>query len=270
MGPIVVIPVYKGTPDRSELASLRQCLTVLGRWPVVLVCPRKLNLGPYRTVFDACGVPLRAERFELSFFDSLEAYNRLCLNEDFYLRFAAEADYMLLYQLDAWVFRDELADWCGRGYDYVGAPWILGTPAAAADIRFKAVGNGGLSLRRIAFCLNTLRAEGGILTGGTLRALAADKAPASVARKFPIYRTQERLLRAAREGRIFEDTVFALQKYTPLHAAIPGPEEALRFSFERFPSLLYERNGGRLPFGCHAWPLPAHYTFWESFISLPD
>ncbi|MBR5063686.1 MAG: hypothetical protein IKX05_03110, partial [Bacteroidales bacterium] len=64
-------------------------------------------------------------------------------------------------------------------------------------------------------------------------------------------------------------TVFSLQKYTALRAAIPSPDEALRFSFERFPALLYERAGHNLPFGCHAWQLPAHLAFWRAFIPIP-
>lgn len=46
------------------------------------------------------------------------------LSAEFYERFLAW-DYILLCQTDAFVFRDELADWCARGYDYIGAPWPL-------------------------------------------------------------------------------------------------------------------------------------------------
>jgi len=31
-------------------------------------------------------------------------------------------DYILIYQLDAFVFRDELEYFCSLGYDYIGAP----------------------------------------------------------------------------------------------------------------------------------------------------
>ena len=30
-------------------------------------------------------------------------------------------------------------------------------------------------------------------------------------------------------------------------------EEAMAFAFEAHPDFLFARNGGRLPFGCHAW-----------------
>ena len=31
---------------------------------------------------------------------------------------------MLIYQLDAYVFKDELLNWANKGYDYIGAPWL--------------------------------------------------------------------------------------------------------------------------------------------------
>ena len=265
--PVVLLPVYNGTPTRTESASLRQCLEVLGRHPIVFVTFPELDLTAYRAVVESYGLPFRMECFDKSFFDSLEAYNRLCLLPDFYRRFAASHDYLLIYQLDAWVFRDELDEWCSKGYDYVGAPWIQGHPDRPDRSRFKAVGNGGFSLRKISFCLRTLEDSGSILTPTVLKALIRDRACGAVARKFPIYRTQERLLKAARDGRIYEDTVFSLQKYTSLQAAIPSPDEAMRFSFERQPALLYEYSGGQLPFGCHAWQLPSHLAFWQSWIS---
>lgn len=30
----------------------------------------------------------------------------------------------MIYQLDAWVFNDELSSWCSLGYDYIGAPFF--------------------------------------------------------------------------------------------------------------------------------------------------
>ena len=264
--PVILIPVYRGTPTRTESASLGQCLQVLGSHPIILVTYSGLDLSAYRALWDRYDIPLRTEFFEKGCFDTLETYNRLCLSPGFYRRFAADFDYMLIYQSDAWVFRDELEAWCERGYDYVGAPWIQGHPDRPDRIRFKAVGNGGFSLRKIEFCLRTLSASGPLLGAGSLKALVRDRACLAIVRKFPLYRSQERLLEAARAGKLYEDTVFSLQKYTALRAFIPSPDEAIRFSFERHPALLYERGGHRLPFGCHAWQLPAHYAFWQSFI----
>ena len=42
-------------------------------------------------------------------------------------------------------------------------------------------------------------------------------------------------------------------------------EEGLRFAFEVSPKTCYEMNGGKLPFGCHAW---AKYDpeFWKAHL----
>lgn len=50
-------------------------------------------------------------------------YNRLMLSEDLYSAFS-NYEYILICQSDAYIFRDELKEWCEAGYDYVGAPWL--------------------------------------------------------------------------------------------------------------------------------------------------
>ena len=84
------------------------------------------------------------------------------LSNFFYSAFR-EYDYMLLYQLDAFVFKNELLYWCNKNYDYIGAPWIASkqTLLKKIELQFKSkrkqkraeiffkVGNGGFSLRRI-------------------------------------------------------------------------------------------------------------------------
>ena len=54
-------------------------------------------------------------------------------------------------------------------------------------------------------------------------------------------------------GKIFSD-----YKVAPV-------SEAIKFSFETNPELLFEKNNMQLPFGCHAWK---RYDpiFWEKYI----
>ena len=66
------------------------------------------------------------ETFDPAYFTSIQGYNRLLLSTEFYQRFLGSA-YLLICQLDVFVFRDELAGWVARGYDYVGAPWVSST-----------------------------------------------------------------------------------------------------------------------------------------------
>jgi hypothetical protein len=46
---------------------------------------------------------------------------------------------------------------------------------------------------------------------------------------------------------------------------IPGPREALEFSFELAPRYCFQMTCGRLPFGCHAWS-KYDREFWEPFL----
>ena len=75
----------------------------------------------------------------------MEGYNELLLSENFYTTFSA-FKYILIYQPDSYVFRDELMEWCKEGYDYIGAPWLEDNDE---QIKLNGVGNGGFSLRNI-------------------------------------------------------------------------------------------------------------------------
>ena len=46
-------------------------------------------------------------------------------------------------------------------------------------------------------------------------------------------------------------------------------EQGLRFAFEASPRTCFEMNGGRLPFGCHAW---GRYDreFWTPHLLRDD
>lgn len=114
----VVIPVYRPTLSVPETVSLHRCRRVLGRYPTILVGPRSLDAEAY----GAFGVTEDVRRFDDSFFQSVRGYSALLRQEHFYDAFA-DFTYILIYQLDCYVFEDALADWCRAGFDYLGAPW---------------------------------------------------------------------------------------------------------------------------------------------------
>ena len=231
MSAVVVIPCYRSVLDADERLSVRQCRTVLGRHALKVVAPVGLDLpGPL--------ADLPCERFPAEAFVDVGAYNRLLLDSEFYGRFARH-EYLLIHQLDAYVFRDELDEWCGKKLDYVGAPWPddeflqkrkwrsgfprhLRSPALARWIRWRdfRVGNGGFSLRRISAFLSVL-----------------DRQPA-----------------AARAWPTNEDVFWSLA--APVYDRtfrIPPEREAMYFAVEREPARYLARMAGRPPFGCHAW-----------------
>ncbi len=239
----VVIPVYKQTVDQSERLALAQCCRVFRNRTIVAVAPESLVLSGIAELRD-----LSIERFPDECFRGIAGYNRLMLSPDFYARFLSFR-YILVHQLDAFVFSDQLDEWMEKGYDYVGAPWIglrydSSHPVVHRDLPFwargffswfqatKAVGNGGFSLRRVRAHFWSLRL----------------------------------LRRKAERVRINEDVFWSVlvPLYLPFFR-IPGQSEALAFAFETSPRLCYTLAEERLPFGCHGWE--AHDpSFWRPHI----
>jgi hypothetical protein len=238
----VVVPVWRPTLTADEAFSLRRCLSVLRAHAVTLVAPEGLATG----ALAPAGAAPAIERFAPEYFAGIGGYNRLMLSSDFYRRFAS-FDYVLVHQLDAFVFEDRLADWCARGYDYVGAPWVGKTwpqemtPMKRRFLRAvtsprRRVGNGGFSLRKVSSFL----------------------------------RATDRLRPLLRRWPSNEDLFWSVVARQLASLRIPLAAEALSFSFELEPRLCFERLGRTLPFGCHAWPR-YDADFWrEVFASLGE
>ena len=227
----VIIPVYKNELSEYEIISLKQCVKVLSNHSLFFVSPSELDLSVIPLNKD-----FRIERFNKEYFNGLRGYNRLMLSEEFYKRFSSY-EYLLIYQLDAFVFSDQLNFWTEKDYDYIGAPWIRETKriflnllvkqslALALDTFIKhnltkAVGNGGFSLRKVESFLSAL--------------------------------SQNKTL--AENWKANEDYFWALAaKLNGSPLKIPAYKEAALFAFEMYPSKLYKVNNNTLPFGAHAW-----------------
>ncbi len=143
MNTAILVPFY--LPQISLDARL--ALQALARWlpaaPRFLLAPSGLEL------------PLSwpAVHFPPEYFTSVAAYSRLLLSPAFYQAFAAY-DYILIYQLDCFVFSDRLAEFCALGHDYIGAP--LFKSDTDPTLGFSRVGNGGFSLRKVSSFLRVL------------------------------------------------------------------------------------------------------------------
>ena len=165
----VVIPVYRSLVTPEEKISYDRVLTVFKKKPIVLIAPAGLNTAEFARGHER----LRVERFDRAWFQSHRGYSRLLLTPGFYERFLPY-EYILICQTDAFVFADCLSGWCGRGYDYIGAPWVGLEKEMAQQARDRvlirriwpwlhertnaAVGNGGFSLRRTRAFLASLLA----------------------------------------------------------------------------------------------------------------
>ena len=73
---------------------------------------------------------------------------------------------MLIHQTDSYLFRDEIEEWCNKGYDYIGGPIISTLKEWSQDDINNwepKVGNGGLSLRRICIFKDITNPNGALM-----------------------------------------------------------------------------------------------------------
>lgn len=255
----VAVPIYRAELAADELQSLRHLDAHLERHDRFFVAPSSLR--PRHPGFEVLPFPDAC-------FTSIESYSRLLLSTSFYRAFAAYR-YVLVHQLDALVFSDRLATWCEAGYDYLGAPWLI--DPEVPEKGFSRVGNGGLSLRRVDACLRVLESRRHVDGGPSLVRVLTAPLP-----DLPRHRLLKRV-RVLREARLGARAYAGLYTLNEDHfwadrAALFDPgfrvapvDVALGFSFERAPRYCCERNGGRLPFGCHAWSRWDR-AFWEPHL----
>lgn len=268
----VIIPAYLDSLDQFELASLKQCNLILKRYPKILVCDSDLNAGIYKKYIPE----IKLEYFDKDYFKNVDRYNRLLLTYEFYKRFA-DFEYILIYQLDAWVFRDELDYWCQKGFDYIGSPWFENFGSHENGDKLWTVGNGGFSLRRIASFLDIFCFKKQLFKISGLKMIYPDKIGfiKKMKRLLIIYSKSFGLKNSSnyyiKNYKYGEDVFWSIfLRKSEKQMKIPECEEAINFSFEKSPMYLYELAGDRLPFGCHAWYKHDYNTFWENYIKEKD
>lgn len=251
----IVIPFYREELSDFEKISLLQCERVLSVYPKIAIKPGSLTLPPEALALSH----LSTVSFDDKYFKDVRGYNRLMLSEFFYKSFS-EYEYILIHQLDAFVFRDELDHWCNQGFDYIGAPWLRskeyksplksivhrtlehfhtrfnikkqGLPTEKQFIN--KVGNGGFSLRRVQKFIEVCR---------------------QYSKAIEQYNN--------RQERQFNEDIFwsveANRKQKILN--IPTYKQAVKFAVESSPEFAFRLNHDKLPFGCHAWDRYA--GFWR-------
>lgn len=287
---VVTIPIYKSKPSKGEEASFRQGLTVLCNHDIVVYTYPELDLSEYEQIATEIGKTYRTAFFDRNYFTSVRSYNRLCLERSFYERFT-QYKYLLIYQLDAWVFRDELEEWCDKGYDYIGAP-LFEPDGDSFNDNLIGIGNGGFSLRRIQYCLDKL---------SKAKQYLPLMPPKAITRLYKISWHQLKsnkkywnmatfwglspikfLLRCLgianniyyfrKHARMNEDMLFSVYTQSAFWCRphLPNYQEAICFSLEVHPSKLFKEAGSQLPFGCHAFEKYEYEEFWKQHISIEN
>lgn len=218
----IVIPYYHNILTEIEQIAFRQCIKVLSGYPIILIVPdgMKVSIDLYTLGLETINVPTQ-------WLESVATYNRMMLDTNFYNLFL-DYEYILIYQLDAFVFYDKLTEFCNLGYDYIGAPWLFGAEYLKnTKGNIKYVGNGGLSLRRVESAIKILK-------------------------KNPVY-----------DKDMPEDVYWSICDSQEFNIA---PKElALHFSIEEPAERMFYLNQKRLPFGCHAWNKKS-LSFWRPII----
>lgn len=225
----IVVPVYKQNLNLFEKISVQQLLKILGNYPIYFVQPDTMEINYEELTgykYDIC-------KFDKWYFQNTETYSELMLSPFFYEKFL-EYKYMLVYQLDSFVFYDGLSDFCDMDYDYIGAPqYHIWTK----DV---VVGNGGLSLRKIDTVLSVTRNYEKIV-------------------REPYYREYFKK---------WEDNFFSYcGGKSEINFTVPDVSLANTFSV-----VMDVKNGiqnipvNGLPFGTHAWHR-MNFEFWRDIIS---
>jgi hypothetical protein len=258
----VVIPVYQKNLSQEEIFSIKNAVLVLASHDIYFVGPEHLKdfLLTLSTQFEYL---VGYKTFEDRYFESIAGYNRLMLSSRFYSAFEGY-QYILIAQTDSLVFKDELNQWAGKSYSYIGAPWFEGYTQPTLPLRLTSVGNGGFSLRNVSDFLRVLN-KPRIFKNILMQSWPGNwlstcyryiKDYHSV-----VYRNTQINLN------VNEDLFWGT--FVPPCCSffqVPPPEDAIAFAFEAHPEYAYLLNDEQLPFGCHAW---SRYNpaFWQTTLA---
>lgn len=257
----------------SELASIKQCFTILKKYPIFFAGPRDLDYNRYLELAKDYQVTAVSVRFANKYFRNIAGYNKLLLSPYFYKAWR-KYQYMLVYQPDSWVFRDELSHWCDKGFDYIGSPWFEGWGLPMENAQILRGGNGGFSLRKVESYIRILYSFSYI---SPLRKVWNNIFDANRGwLKIPLNLFRFVLNSTVRNNTFYlfnwhtgnEDgfwVFFASRNFSWYKVA--DKEHAIAFGFEMYPARLYEMNNHQLPFGCHAWE-KYEPEFWKPFIHV--
>ena len=264
----IIIPMST-RPDltEEEEISKRQLLHFLGGYDKFLLVPEGLR-------FDFEG--FQHIEFPNRFFGSAANHGKLLGTRAFYRAFL-DYEFVFFYHFDSLVFSDQLADWCERDIDYIGPPWIKCEDSPWVDR--PRVGNGGFTLLRVDAALKALTARYMERPSSYWFDLFTAYAPpwlVKVLERNEWFWPAKRLMQEWREvhnpnahNRNNDMFWSDFAKLFDPDFKVASLEDGLRFAFEVSPKTCLEMNGGRMPFGCHAW---GRYdrAFWEPHLVRED
>lgn len=267
----VVVPVHSATPSYYELISFKQCFEILHDYPIYVVAPAGLDLTRYEQL-----VPdFKVIEVSKKWLSSRIYYNKLKLSQFFY-HFFDDYIYLLTYELDAFIFKDDLEYWCSKEYDYIGAPWFEDNDPV--ENKIYATGNSGFSLRKIAAIKEGIK-HVHLVDPKRISAIKKStwmnwmkKYKSMILKTVGVFSYLKSLLEVENSSiqnadfMVEEDTVIVNLMSSSLKDFKIAPiTESYKFSFEVGPEVLFDMNQGCLPTGCHAW-WRYNLNFWKPYI----
>lgn len=232
METIVLIPIYKTDLNEAEIISLRQTFKVFSNESICYVAPQEF-------VMDEKIPCAEIERYHNEYFRDVYGYSELLTSAEFYQRFLAY-DYVLIVQLDAFVFSNRLKEFCELGYDYYGAR----IPELIWPYLKHRIGNGGFSLRKVSSCLRMC-----------------------IKKKEILNHAKDILNKENyKEVSQVEDQFFSFcgNEY-PDDYKLASDSIAEQFSIEFNVDGIYRQLPYHLPFGCHRW-YQSNISMWWQYI----
>lgn len=251
-GTVVITFVWRDITQK-ERNALNQGVTILNKHPFVIVHPNSYSVDYLLRQYPGIQeVALPDENFS-----NIDTYNKMMLSTWFY-ELWTQYEYMLVYQIDAYVFSDQIEYWTSLDFDYIGAPWMLNDnfyqnhighwvtrllrhrPIKNNHIHsahlFHQVGNGGFSLRRIAKMKEIME------------------------------KNKELIASAKGKHERQEDVMISILLKEKENLKIPSWRLALHFSFEKAPAKCLKMTKGVFPFGCHDTNQQYWNNFWKYYI----
>lgn len=234
----ICIPLYKETPDAIDKFSLKQLEKIVSdKYDKYIICPDGFNYSKYKKLLTIKDVVF----FDKDYFKSNMTYSQLCVNYDFYNTFNMY-DYMLIYQTDCLIFKDELEKYADMGYDYIGAPIISSYSYWPHFNRSNKpiIGNGGFSLRKISTFIEICDENSEL---------------------------HKEIAKVIDFSKIFVEDRFYCDELSHVYDIDkPSWRIGAKFSFDINADYLYEYCKIDLPMGCHAYD--KNIRFWQQHIKI--
>lgn len=259
----IIIPVYKELSecDKFSLRSLVRTTLQQGdlKYPVYVICPKKELESIYKNFneflyseFNISIIKNRFITFADHYFESTDTYSTLLLESGFYQCFLNLGfEYSYIFQLDCYLFRDELQYWVNVGYDFVGSPILATNSDWGPNLdQLDYVGNGGFSLRNNRTLSRVLDQEGPYK---------------EIYQKYKDILFYKTLPKNSHKRYIdFEDIYICqlLSRYFKIK--IPRASVAAHFALDRNPWVAQDKYEVDLPMCCHNWILFCKH--WVQYI----